>query len=130
MISVDTNVLVRVLVNDDPAQAKRALALLGAGPVWITKTVLLETEWVLRYTYELDAPAIDLAFTKLLAVPGIDVEDRAAVEHALGWHQRGMDVADALHLASSTAATAFATFDRRLAKAATRAAAKPRVIEP
>ncbi len=130
MISVDTNVLVRVLVNDDPAQAKRALALLGAGPVWITKTVLLETESVLRYTYELDASAIARAVTKLLAVPGIDVEDRATVEQALGWHQRGMDFADALHLASSTAATAFATFDRRLAKAATRAAAKPRVIEP
>lgn len=130
MISVDTNVLVRVLVNDDPAQAKRATALLGAGPVWLTKTVLLETEWVLRYTYELDVAAIGMAFTKLLAVPGIDVEDRAAVGLALGWHQRGMDFADALHLASSAAATAFATFDRRLAKAATRAAARPRVIAP
>ena len=130
MISVDTNVLVRVLANDDPKQAKRAIALLGAGPVWITKTVLLETEWVLRYTYALDVRAIGKAFTKLLAVPGIDVEDRTAVGLALGWHQGGMDFADALHLASSNEATAFATFDRRMAKAATRAGAKPRVIEP
>ena len=130
MISVDTNVLVRVLVNDDPAQAKRAIALLGSGPVWLTKTVLLETEWVLRFTYDLDVPAIDVAFAKLLAIPGIDVEDRAAVGLALGWHRDGMDFADALHLASSHAATAFATFDRRMAKAATKAAAKPRVIEP
>lgn len=130
MISVDTNVLVRVLTNDDPAQAKRAIALLGAGPVWITKTVLLETEWVLRYTYDLDVPAIGKAFTKLLSVPGIDVEQRTAVVLALGWHQDGMDFADALHLASSDTAKAFASFDRPMAKAATKAGAKPRVIEP
>jgi predicted nucleic-acid-binding protein len=130
MIAVDTNLLVRVLTNDDPVQAKRAIALLGAGPVWIAKTVLLETEWVLRYTYDLDALAIGDAFTKLLAVPGIDVEHRAAVELALGWHQGGMDFADALHLASSETAKAFASFDRSMAKAATRAGAKPKVIEP
>jgi predicted nucleic-acid-binding protein len=130
MISLDTNVLVRVLTNDDPPQATRALALLRTGPVWIAKTVLLETEWVLRYTYGLDRSAIGGAFTRLLATPGVEVEDRPAAVLALGWHDAGMDFADALHLASSGAAKAFASFDRRLAKAAHKAAAKPRIVEP
>lgn len=67
---------------------------------------------------------------KLLSVPGIDVEHRAAVELALKWHRRGMDFADAIHLASSDTAKAFASFDRPMAKAATKAGAKPKVIEP
>lgn len=48
----------------------------------------------------------------VLAIAGIDVEDRSAVTVALGWHRAGMDFADALHLASSSAARAFASFDR------------------
>jgi predicted nucleic-acid-binding protein len=130
VIAVDTNVLVRVLTNDDPAQARRAMALLRSGPVWIAKSVLLETEWVLRFTYGLTVPAIGGAFTRVLGTRGIDVKDRPAVERALGWHAAGMDFADALHLASSGSATDFASFDRRMAKAARRASATPSVRAP
>ncbi len=45
MIALDTNVVVRLLVNDNAAQAARARALLAPGePVFIPVTVLLETE--------------------------------------------------------------------------------------
>jgi predicted nucleic-acid-binding protein len=49
MIGVDTNLLVRILTDDDPMQARRAANVLQSGDIFITKTVLLETEWVLRY---------------------------------------------------------------------------------
>jgi predicted nucleic-acid-binding protein len=58
MVAIDTNVLVRLLVNDHAAQAARAAAVFRSGPVFIPKSVLLETEWVLRYSYELEAGAI------------------------------------------------------------------------
>ncbi len=53
MVAVDTNVLVRLVTNDHPAQAARAAAVFRAGPVFISKSVLLEAEWVLRYSYDL-----------------------------------------------------------------------------
>ncbi len=54
MLAVDTNVLVRLVTRDDPDQARRAFALFKRERLWIGKTVLLETEWVLRYSYQLD----------------------------------------------------------------------------
>jgi predicted nucleic-acid-binding protein len=130
MIAVDTNVLVRVIVNDDPAQARRALARMRSDTSWISRTVLLETEWVLRHAYSLDVATIGKAFTTLLGIPKVDVEDRAAVLDALAWHQQGMDFADALHLAASGGATAFVSFDKALEKTAKRLGAKPDVAAP
>jgi predicted nucleic-acid-binding protein len=48
MLAVDTNVLVRLLTGDEPKQAAAARALFAAEPIWIAKTVFLETGWVLR----------------------------------------------------------------------------------
>jgi len=58
MIGVDTNVLVRYLVRDDPAQFERARRLISREvdtrePVLVSLLVLLETEWVLRSRYDL-----------------------------------------------------------------------------
>jgi predicted nucleic-acid-binding protein len=130
MIAVDTNVLVRVLTNDDPVQANRAMRLLRSSPVWVTRTVILETEWVLRHAYGLDTVAIVKAFRTLAGVPTIDLEDRDIVLQALAWHAGGMDFADALHLAGSAGATTFTTFDRRLTRAAKKVAASPPVVVP
>lgn len=130
MISVDTNVLVRVLTNDDPSQAAKAMKLLRSSPVWVARTVMLETEWVLRHAYGLDAAAIVRAFHVLAGVPTIELQDRDVVLRALAWHAGGMDFADALHLAGSAGAEAFATFDRGLLKAAKKVDASPDVIAP
>ncbi len=130
MIAIDTNVLVRVLVNDDPAQARAAMRLLRSNSVLISRTVLLETAWVLRHAYGLDAVAVTKAFRKVSGVPTIEIEDRDAALQALVWHDAGMDFADALHLAASRAATSFATFDRDLIRRAKKAGATPTVIMP
>ena len=58
MIAVDTNVLIRLVVADHAAQAARAAAVFRSGPVFIAKSVLLEAEWVLRYSYQLGVEAI------------------------------------------------------------------------
>ncbi|MEZ4303019.1 MAG: type II toxin-antitoxin system VapC family toxin [Polyangiaceae bacterium] len=121
MIALDTNVIVRVITRDDEAQARRGAALMRENDLWLSKTVLLETEWVLRFTYEYDAANVGLALSKLLGLQNLTVEEPHAVERALAWHREGMDFADALHLASSGSAERFATFDRRMAKSVARA---------
>jgi len=63
MIAVDTNVLVRFLVRDDRKQAARAAALLRSSSVWISKNVLLETEWVLRSLYGFSPEVTDVFMT-------------------------------------------------------------------
>jgi predicted nucleic-acid-binding protein len=127
MIALDTNVVVRVITRDDPVQAERAAALMRKGGLRLSKTVLLETEWVLRYTYEYDAPSINRALSTLIGLDDLTMEDAQAVRAAIAWHAVGMDFADALHLASAGPALRFATFDRKLAKRASGLVGAPKV---
>ena len=120
MIAVDTNLLVRLLTNDDPVEAKRALRVMESDDILIPKTVLLETEWVLRHGYVLAREIIAQSFQKLLGIPNVKTEDQQAVNQALRWYQEGLDFADALHLASSAKADRFATFDRDFVKKASK----------
>ena len=106
MVAVDTSVLVRLLTNDHPAQAARAVAVFRAGPVFVPKSVLLETEWVLRYTYRLPTASIARVFLALLGLPTVTVEDVPAVHPAIRMLEHGIDFADALHMSSSAARTA------------------------
>lgn len=127
MIALDTNILVRVLTRDDLDQAEVAAELMKSGGLFICKIVLLELEWVLRFAYGFGRSAIHSAFAGVLGLPDLQVEDEAAVTSALRYYGAGMDFADALHLCSSApAVSAFATFDRALArKVDARSGAKP-----
>ncbi|MBI4442287.1 MAG: type II toxin-antitoxin system VapC family toxin [Acidobacteria bacterium] len=116
MVAVDTNVLVRFLVRDDRKQADRAASLIRSASIWISKTVLLETEWVLRSLYGFPPHARVGALRALAGLRTVFVEDELAVAKALDWFQGGLDFADALHLASVGNSEQFATCDRKLAK--------------
>lgn len=119
MRSLDTNVLARFFIDDpDDAQALRqrpAAEVALSQPAFITVTVLLEFEWVMRGYYKLPRETITQVFRALAGIGHITIEDRAAVMMALDGLETGLDFADALHLARSREASAFATFDRRLA---------------
>ncbi len=116
MIGIDTNLLVRLLINDDKAQAKYAAELINNNPVFIPKSVLLETEWVLRYTYDIDPAVILDAFEKLMGLSHITVEDPDCILQTLQWYRSGFDFADALHLASCQRTKKFATLDKDFIK--------------
>lgn len=119
MIAVDTNVLVRLLVGDDLTQRDRAAALFAhAEAILIAKTVLLEAAWVLQSAYAFPRTDVADALGKLAGLPNVVVEDAERVAQALGHAQRGVDVADALHVASSSEAETFYTFDQRLIRQA------------
>ena len=118
MIAVDTNLLVRLLTKDDPRQAKRAAKIIESDNIFISKTVMLETEWVLRHAYGIGKAAIMSGFKKMMGLPNVNVEDQQTVFQAISWYESGLDFADALHLASSMKADKFVTFDNALIKKA------------
>jgi predicted nucleic-acid-binding protein len=120
MIALDTNIIVRFLTKDDEQQFQKAYRIFnGAEKVYISTTVILETEWVLRFTYRFPPDRIIFALSGLLGLENVSVENENRVISALQWHRQGMDFSDALHLASSLQAGKFASFDRKLVKKAT-----------
>jgi|ERR1039458_3634927 predicted nucleic-acid-binding protein len=121
MNAVDTNILVRLLTDDDPKQTAEATAVFADGPIWIAKTVLLETEWVLRKLYGFEEHAIRDRFTQLLGLRNVYVEDELSVTAALALAAKGVDFADAMHVSSRPPGAHFVTFDRALVRGAKRA---------
>lgn len=115
MIAVDTNVVVRLLVADDPEQTAQARELFANEAIFIPDTVVLETAWVLDYSYKLDKATITAGLRRLFGLPNVYCRDAAEMALALEWHDHGLDFADALHLAQSAHCTRMMTFDRRFA---------------
>ena len=128
MRAVDTNVVVRFLTGDDPAQASRAKAVIDAGDVFVGTTVLLETEWVLRSVYGFAREDVARALGALAGLPGVSVESPVLLGEALQRTVSGMDFADALHLGAAERCEAMLTFDSRFIEAARDAAVS--VTEP
>ena len=131
MRALDANILARFFVDDaDDAQAAKqrpaAIAAL-AERSFVSVTVLLELEWVLRGFYELRTRDISRVLRALASIEHITLEDRDAVLVAVDAFDKGLDFADALHLARSSRASGFATFDQRLAKRAKGLALAPPV---
>lgn len=120
MKALDTNVLARFFVDDPDdaeAAAQRPMAIAALSErSFVSVTVLLEFEWVLRGFYGLSRRTVLSTLRALAGIEQLTIEDRAAVLAALDAADAGLDFADALHLCRSHRATAFVTFDRRLAK--------------
>ena len=84
MRAVDTNVLVRILVEDDPGQCSRVQELLRACEarrerIWVPLPVLLELLWVMRSVYRVARDEVADAVESLLAVPVLAFEEEARV---------------------------------------------------
>ena len=136
MIAVDTNVLARFYCEDpdDPEAARQrptARRLLIDSPaVFVPLTVVLELEWVMRGFYEVGRDAFCEVIDHLLGMRHVTVEQWEKVKDAIDMHRSGLDFADALHLASCRGCEAIASFDKRFARSAARAAARPPVTFP
>jgi predicted nucleic-acid-binding protein len=137
VIGLDTNVLARYYVEDDSdaeatQQHEAARRLIESGkPLMVCKSVLLELEWVMQGYYGFSAAEIASAINHLLSMPQVVVEDREAVEQALAHAAGGLELADALHLASYRECVGVASFDdRKFARRAKRMGLMPKVVIP
>ncbi len=118
MLAIDTNIVVRYLTADHPEQSPKAKVLIESEDVFVCTTVLLETEWVLRSVYGFTAVQIAKSLAGFAGLPHVTLEDAALAAKALDWTLKGMDFADALHLAMARECDGFVSFDRRLVRAA------------
>lgn len=131
MRAVDTNILVRFYLHDDATQGRIATDVLARGEVFVPKTVILELEWVLRYVAEQPEDKVMDCLAHLIALPGVTVEDRDEIEAAINQCRKGIDFADALHLAASKSCSELLTFeDRGYARRARKLRLKPPVRIP
>ena len=99
-VAIDTNVIIRLLTRDDEAQFARALELFREHHCFIPKTVLMEVEWVLRFSYRFGRHDIGEALLGLMGMATVTVEDQDVAGQAMEWFMAGMDFAGALHLGS------------------------------
>jgi predicted nucleic-acid-binding protein len=120
MIAIDTNVVVRLIVVDDPDQAERARTLIEGSPVFVSMTVILETGWVLRSLYGYSTERVVASLRAILGLEHIIVEDSWLIDRAFDWALDGLDFADALHLVQTDHQHGLATFDRGLARVGSR----------
>lgn len=128
MKAIDTNVLVRYLIGDEPRQAAEGRAAIETGSVFVSTTVLLESEWVLRSVYDLARKDAATALRAFSGLPSVSVESPNLLVEALDRAEEGMDFADALHLGAAAHCEAMLTFDRRFIETARDAS--PKVGQP
>lgn len=120
MIGLDTNVLVRFLVSDDPGQSREAARLIAGArergePLFLNGIVLCELVWVLTSFYRFPKEAISDALEKILLAKQFEVEDKHIVWRALGDYKASRaDFADCLVAARNTdsGCSETYTFDR------------------
>ncbi len=124
MPALDTNILVRLLVKDDPPQTEAARRLIrnavAAGePLFMPVTVTLELEWVLRSAYGFVKSDVIAALAGLLSAADLSLQFESAIEIALTLYGQGSaGFADCLHVAltKSEGRAPLWTFDRSAAR--------------
>ena len=124
MIGIDTNILLRLWLNDDRAQSKRIDQLLAEhgglpGSLLVTDVVLVEAVWTLKSAFEQDKHAQLIAVRSLLEETAFAFEDREAVAAALTLFESGScGFADCLVVAKHArqGCDFTATFDRGMRK--------------
>ncbi|MBM5811037.1 MAG: type II toxin-antitoxin system VapC family toxin [Gammaproteobacteria bacterium] len=117
MRAVDTNLLVRLLVQDDPAQMAAAVRFIEPG-AWISHLVLAETVWVLQAVYRRTRAQLATAVGLLLDHQHLTVQDADVVSAALGHfrRQQSADFSDCLilEIARKAGHAPVGSFDREL----------------
>lgn len=114
MRAIDTNVIARYLLHDDPEQAVIATEIIRGGVV-VPLTVLLETGWLLGSRYRQPRDVVAATLIDLLDLPYVHVDNAVGIKWALDRYRTGADLADMLHLIDASPAEVFATFDGGIA---------------
>lgn len=126
MKAIDTNLVIRFLTNDDPLQSRLAEQVVQAG-VFVTHSVLMETEWVLRSRYGWSRDAAATSLRSLVDYERVTVDQPDLIAWAIERYEEGADLADMFHLIAARHQQAFVSFDRDLARRA--ADAGPTAVE-
>lgn len=117
MRAVDTNILLRLLVRDDPRQLASAQTFVAAG-AWVSHLVLAETAWVLEAVYERKPAQIAAAIEMLCAHAELTLQDgdvvMAALQRFRARPSLGFSDCLVLEIARKAGHVPLGTFDRAL----------------
>jgi len=121
MIAVDTNVIIRYLVNDDKVQARRAQKLIdktidGNHTIFLSTIVLVELVWVLESCYTFSKKAVLEVLTDLIDHPGFTFEHSDCVTLAVNDFRDGKaDFSDYMtaEISGKRAGSKLFTFDKK-----------------
>jgi predicted nucleic-acid-binding protein len=128
MIALDTNVLVRLVINDDTRQGLQAVQLIDSGSAFfVPLTVSMELEAVLRGAYKLAADQVNNVFEALMSIRNLSFQNDADISAALAFYLQGIDFAGALHLVTSAKCERMITFDMKFAQAVKRSSSRQEV---
>jgi predicted nucleic-acid-binding protein len=124
MASIDTNVLVRYIVQEEDSQFAIVMQLLDecapeGRPLFVPITVALELEWVLRSNFQVGKPDLISTLSQLLSATELSFQSEAALEVALArYRDSSADFADCVHgaLAAQAGEEPLWTFDKRAAR--------------
>lgn len=120
MTGLDTNVLVRYLVQDDETQLRAVLALLlkKKATFFVPDLVLVEADWVLTSLYHWTVEEVADAFARLLTIQNLSFEDEGRIRSALRAIRQGADLSDELIVdrCRDMGCKSVATFDKGMAK--------------
>lgn len=114
-VTVDTNVLVRAVVQDDPVPAQQAeTILLNAAFIAVSLSTLCELVWVLRKVDSLPVADVVQAISALAATANVEM-NRPAVEAGLAMLTAGRDFADGViaHEGNALGGETFVSFDKK-----------------
>ncbi|WP_380785392.1 type II toxin-antitoxin system VapC family toxin [Sphingomonas sp. R86521] len=114
MIAVDTNIVLRLILNDDAGQIEAIRALMKRNRLFVSLTVLLETGWVLESRYRMPRHDVAAALDGVVALEGVAIGRPALAAWAVDRYRAGGDWADMIHLAAAAKTDGFATLDRRV----------------
>ena len=120
MVAIDTNLLVRLLTADHPAQYNASRKLFADEDIFISDSVLLETEWVLRAAFDLSPADVYQALRSVLGLANVHVGNTGMIARIIDWHEAAFDFSDAFHLATTQDQDCFKTFDSEFIKLAKR----------
>ena len=119
MRAVDTNVLVRLAVRDEPRQVEAAEAFVASG-AWVSQLVLLEFVWVLTSVYGFGRPEVAAAVEILLNHAQLTVDESDVVVAALGQFRKASSIGFSdclmLEVARKAGHLPLGTFDREFAR--------------
>lgn len=114
MKAVDTNIIARFVLGDDPAQARMAATILG-DPVWISLSVWLELGWVLGKRLGIERGIAADMLATILSINTVHTPDPVGLSWAIERYRTGADWGDMVHLlAAGGIAERFVTFDRAI----------------
>lgn len=126
MDALDTNILARYYVDDHPEQSAIARALIdGSRQCWVPASVILELCWLLESRYALPRPRIVAVLRHLLSLDAVVIENEPTIAAAVESYAKGIDIADAIHLASSRRCTRLLSFDEKFVRRAAKLNLEP-----